>query len=58
MRHRELALERGQAIDPARGEELALPNLGLETVHHVHADDVAQIEMRRQDAAARANLVK
>jgi len=26
----------------ARGGELALPNLGLETVHHVHADDVAQ----------------
>jgi nucleoside-diphosphate-sugar epimerase len=26
-----------------RGEELALPNLGMETVHHVHADDVAQI---------------
>jgi len=26
----------------ARGDELALPNLGLETVHHVHADDVAQ----------------
>ena len=26
----------------AGGEELALPNLGLETVHHVHADDVAQ----------------
>ncbi len=26
----------------AAGEELALPNLGLETVHHVHADDVAQ----------------
>jgi nucleoside-diphosphate-sugar epimerase len=26
----------------ARGEEVALPNLGLETVHHVHADDVAQ----------------
>ena len=26
----------------ARGEELALPNFGLETVHHVHADDVAQ----------------
>ena len=26
----------------ARGEELTLPNLGLETVHHVHADDVAQ----------------
>ena len=30
----------------ARGEELALPNLGLETVHHVHADDVAQIIMK------------
>lgn len=26
----------------ARGEELAIPNLGLETVHHVHADDVGQ----------------
>src|SRR5258708_7099449 len=26
----------------AHGEELTLPNLGLETVHHVHADDVAQ----------------
>ncbi|HUI72575.1 MAG TPA: NAD-dependent epimerase/dehydratase family protein [Spirochaetia bacterium] len=26
----------------AKGERLALPNLGLETVHHVHADDVAQ----------------
>jgi nucleoside-diphosphate-sugar epimerase len=26
----------------ARGEEIILPNLGLETVHHVHADDVAQ----------------
>jgi nucleoside-diphosphate-sugar epimerase len=30
----------------ARGEELALPNFGLETVHHVHADDVAQMVMR------------
>jgi len=30
----------------ARGEELLLPNLGLETVHHVHADDVAQMFMR------------
>lgn len=27
----------------ARGEQLALPNFGLETVHHVHADDVAQV---------------
>ncbi|WP_434722084.1 NAD-dependent epimerase/dehydratase family protein [Mesorhizobium sp. RIZ17] len=26
----------------ARGDELVLPNLGLETLHHVHADDVAQ----------------
>lgn len=26
----------------ARGQELTLPNLGLETIHHVHADDVAQ----------------
>jgi nucleoside-diphosphate-sugar epimerase len=29
----------------AQGEELALPNLGMETVHHVHADDVAQMFM-------------
>ncbi len=26
----------------AVGEEVLLPNFGLETVHHVHADDVAQ----------------
>jgi nucleoside-diphosphate-sugar epimerase len=26
----------------ADGEQVALPNLGMETVHHVHADDVAQ----------------
>lgn len=25
----------------AQGEELTLPNLGMETLHHVHADDVA-----------------
>ncbi len=30
----------------ARGESITLPNLGLETVHHVHADDVAQSFMR------------
>lgn len=30
----------------ARGEELRLPNFGMETVHHVHADDVAQSFMR------------
>ena len=29
----------------ARGETLTLPNLGMETVHHVHADDVAQAFM-------------
>jgi nucleoside-diphosphate-sugar epimerase len=26
----------------ANGAELALPNFGMETLHHVHADDVAQ----------------
>jgi nucleoside-diphosphate-sugar epimerase len=30
----------------ARGETLALPNFGLETVHHVNADDVAQLFVR------------
>jgi nucleoside-diphosphate-sugar epimerase len=29
----------------ARGETLVLPNFGLETVHHVHADDVAGLFM-------------
>ncbi|UVD58319.1 NAD-dependent epimerase/dehydratase family protein [Rhizobium sp. Pop5] len=29
----------------ALGEALALPNFGLETVHHVHADDVAAMFM-------------
>ena len=32
--------------DLARGEEVALPNLGMETLHHVHADDVAQCFVR------------
>jgi len=27
----------------SRGEEIAIPNFGMETVHHVHADDVAQV---------------
>ncbi len=27
----------------AKGEELILPDMGLATVHHVHADDVAQL---------------
>lgn len=35
----------------ARGEEFALPNLGLETVHHVHADDVAQAFQRAIEKA-------
>jgi nucleoside-diphosphate-sugar epimerase len=38
----------------ARGESLTLPNFGLETVHHVHADDVAQAfqcAMERRSAA-------
>ena len=30
----------------AQGAELCLPHFGLETVHHVHADDVAQMFMR------------
>jgi nucleoside-diphosphate-sugar epimerase len=29
----------------ARGEELLMPSLGMETLHHVHADDVAQMFM-------------
>ncbi len=27
----------------ARGEQLALPNFGMETVHHIHADDIASL---------------
>ncbi|MFC1960092.1 NAD-dependent epimerase/dehydratase family protein [Chloroflexota bacterium] len=27
----------------AQGKEITLPNIGMETVHHVHASDVAQI---------------
>lgn len=33
----------------ASGDELALANFGLETVHHVHADDVAQVIVRAID---------
>lgn len=33
----------------ARGDELAIPNFGMETVHHVHADDVAQMVERAID---------
>jgi nucleoside-diphosphate-sugar epimerase len=35
-------LDVGVFASLARGEEIALPNLGLETLHHVHAVDVAQ----------------
>lgn len=38
----------------ARGEELTLPNLGMETVHHVHADDVAQAFMRALESRSTA----
>ena len=30
----------------AQGKELALPHIGLETVHHVHADDIAQMTIQ------------
>ncbi len=33
----------------AEGKELLLPNLGMETVHHVHADDVALAFMKAID---------
>jgi nucleoside-diphosphate-sugar epimerase len=34
----------------ARGEALVLPNLGMETVHHVHAADVAQAFFKAMNA--------
>lgn len=30
----------------ARGEKIYLPNFGMETLHHVHADDVAQMFLK------------
>jgi nucleoside-diphosphate-sugar epimerase len=36
----------------AAGRRLPLPNLGLETVHHVHADDVAQAFCRAMENPA------
>jgi nucleoside-diphosphate-sugar epimerase len=33
----------------SEGKELLLPNLGMETVHHVHADDVAQAFIKAID---------
>jgi len=41
--------------DLANGREISLPNLGRETVHHVHADDVAQAFMKA--IANRSNAV-
>jgi nucleoside-diphosphate-sugar epimerase len=38
----------------AKGKELILPNLGMETVHHVHADDVAQSFIKAIDNRNRA----
>jgi nucleoside-diphosphate-sugar epimerase len=38
----------------AHGEELALPNLGMETVHHVHADDVAALFMAALESRSTA----
>ena len=38
----------------ADGEEICLPNFGMETLHHVHADDVAQVfdlAIRHRDQA-------
>jgi nucleoside-diphosphate-sugar epimerase len=35
--------------DLAHGRELCLPNLGMETVHHVHAADVAQAFVRAME---------
>jgi nucleoside-diphosphate-sugar epimerase len=36
----------------ADGRELVIPNFGLETVHHVHADDVAQAFQLAAEAAS------
>ncbi|MEQ9636361.1 MAG: NAD-dependent epimerase/dehydratase family protein [Devosia marina] len=33
----------------ARGQTLALPNFGMETVHHIHADDIAVLLMLAMD---------
>jgi nucleoside-diphosphate-sugar epimerase len=38
----------------SEGKELVLPNLGMETVHHVHADDVAQSFIKAIDNRNRA----
>ena len=39
----------------AQGKPLTLPNFGLETVHHVHADDVAQVIIGTMNNRSAAN---
>ncbi len=39
----------------SQGEKLALPNIGMETLHHVHADDVAQSFMKALEHWEEAN---
>jgi nucleoside-diphosphate-sugar epimerase len=36
----------------AAGDEVTLPNLGMETLHHVHVDDVAQAFVRAMERRA------
>jgi nucleoside-diphosphate-sugar epimerase len=36
-------------VQLSEGKQIVLPNLGMETVHHVHADDVAQAFVRSID---------
>ena len=48
-------LDLGVWMTLAAGSRLVMPNLGLEAVHHVHADDVAQLiqlAIAQPDAAA------
>jgi len=40
--------------DLAQGNEITLPNFGRETLHHVHADDVAQAFMKAMTHRANA----
>lgn len=39
----------------AQGRPLVLPNFGLETIHHVHADDVAQVIVGAMNNPSAAN---
>jgi nucleoside-diphosphate-sugar epimerase len=38
----------------SRGEEILVPNLGMETVHHVHAEDVARLFVAAMDRWAQS----